>query len=122
MVLAMRLASTSASARQARPPTNRRGGLVALEDRRQLGHERGVDGGRRGRLRTTGAGSPPSDQLTSAGRIRVATWPGGPTAAATASAASVATALVLSEKRIQLDTLRATVSMSLSSWASYCLW
>src|SRR5690606_33052743 len=71
---------------------------------------------------TTAAGSAPSVQDTSAGRISVATCPGGPMAAATASAASLGRAAVLAEVRIQLDTLRATVSMSLSSWASYCLW
>ncbi|MFN8017429.1 MAG: hypothetical protein U0P45_04825 [Acidimicrobiales bacterium] len=47
---------------------------------------------------------------------------GGPEATATASAASAATSSTEAEVRIQLDTLRATVSMSDSSWASYCLW
>ena len=43
-------------------------------------------------------------------------------ATATASAASMGSAPVLDDVRIHVDTLRATVSMSLSSWASYCLW
>ncbi len=66
----------------------------------------------------TTAGSPPSDQETSAGRMRVATWPGGPVAAVTASAASAPTSAVLAEVRTQPETLRATVSMSDCSWAS----
>ena len=52
----------------------------------------------------------------------MATCPGGPVAAATASAASLPTSEVASDRRIQAETLRATVSMSDSSWASYCLW
>jgi hypothetical protein len=43
-------------------------------------------------------------------------------AAATASAASRPTSAGLVDDRIHGDTLRATVSMSDSSWASYCLW
>ena len=42
--------------------------------------------------------------------------------AATASAASWATASGVAEVRSHPDTLRATVSMSESSGASYCLW
>ena len=68
------------------------------------------------------ASTPPGDQLTSAGSTRVATAPGGPDATATASAASAPTSPGLCENRTQGETLRATVSMSDSSWASYCLW
>ena len=52
----------------------------------------------------------------------MATWPGGPCAAAIASAASDASASVLCEVRTQLETLRATVSMSDWSCASYWRW
>jgi hypothetical protein len=61
---------------------------------------------------------PPSDHETSAGRIRVATDPGGPTAAATAAAASAPRPAVVSDVRTKVETLRATVSMSDWSWAS----
>jgi len=71
---------------------------------------------------TGAAGVPPSLQLTSAGRMRVAICAGGPEATATASAASAATSSTEAEVRSHVDTLRATVSMSDSSWASYCLW
>ena len=46
-----------------------------------------------------GAGSAPSDHETSAGRISVATWPGGPIAAAMASTASVGSCSVLCDVR-----------------------
>jgi len=64
------------------------------------------------------ATTPPGSQQTSAGRISVATCPGGPCAAATASAASAPACSGRCEVRIQLETLRATVSMSLWSCAS----
>ena len=54
--------------------------------------------------------------------MSVATWPGGPNAAATVSAASLPTSSVFADQRMKRDTLRATVSMSDSSCASYCLW
>ena len=69
-----------------------------------------------------GAGEAPSFHDTSAGKISVATWPGGPTAAATASAASRPTAAVVPVVLTQLETFRATVSMSDCSWASYWTW
>ena len=52
----------------------------------------------------------------------MATWPGGPTAAAIASAASRLSCSVLWEVRTHCDTLRATVSMSDCSCASYFVW
>ena len=72
MVLAMRLASTSASARHARPPTNSAAGSspVRISAREAIWPSSGAvpaDGG------TAGAGSAPSDQLTSAGSTSVAT-------------------------------------------------
>ena len=69
-----------------------------------------------------GAGSPPSDQETSAGRIRVEIRPGGRIAAATPSAASAATSAQREERRTQPDTVPARASMSDSSGASYRLW
>ena len=52
----------------------------------------------------------------------MATAPGGTEAAATASAAAVATSAVRCGTWIHDDTFRATVSMSDVSWASYCRW
>ena len=70
-----------------------------------------------------GQGTPPSPHDTSAGNISVATWPGRPRAAVMASAASWHSAAVLCDVRTKPgDTLRATVSMSLCSCASYCVW
>ena len=65
-----------------------------------------------------GAGSAPSFHDTSAGSTRVAIWPGGPLATATASAASAPASPDDPDDLIQVDTLRATVSMSDWSWAS----
>jgi hypothetical protein len=71
-----------------------------------------------------GRAQPPSPQDTSAGRIRVATWPGRPRAAATGLGGIAGTDRPwLCEVRTKPgDTLRATVSMSLCSCASYCVW
>ena len=69
-----------------------------------------------------GAGPEAVSQEASAGRIRVATWPGGVMAAATASAAAGATSSGPMGRLIQPDTLLARASMSDSSGASYCLW
>src|SRR5690625_3697214 len=63
---------------------------------------------------------PPSPHDTSAGRISVATWPGGPWAAAMASTASCESSAVVVEVRTKSgETLRAMVSMSDCNWASY---
>ena len=64
----------------------------------------------------------PSPHETSAGRIRVAIWAGGPTATDRASTASAASRSVAGQVRTQVETFRATVSMSDWSWASYCVW
>ena len=69
-----------------------------------------------------GAGLAPSDQDTSAGRISVATRPGGVIAAATASAASAPTSAARAGRRTQPDTAPASASMSDSSGASKRLW
>ncbi len=65
------------------------------------------------------AGPSASFQAVSAGRIRVATWPGGAMAAAMASAVSPATAAALGEVRTQWDTGPAIPSISAVSGASY---
>ena len=65
---------------------------------------------------------PRSDHDTSAGRIKVATEPGGPTAADSAASASSLRSAVDSDVRTNDDTLRATVSMSDWSCASYRRW
>jgi hypothetical protein len=54
--------------------------------------------------------------------MRVATCPGGPDAAATASAVACVSSAVASGRRIHVDTLRAAVWMSDVSGASYCKW
>ena len=68
------------------------------------------------------AGAAPSLHDTSAGRISVATWRGGPYAAAIASAASRLSSAVDWEVRTQVEKFRATVSMSDWSCASYWVW
>ena len=114
-------AATSAGSRNARPPSR-----SALDPRPRStlaisstisAFATGAAGGAGG-----GAGCAPSPHDTSAGRISVATWPGGPLAAAIASAASRATSSVLFDVRTHFEKLRATVSMSDCSCASYCVW
>ncbi len=70
------------------------------------------------RALSAGAGSPPSDHDTSAGRMRVAIPPGGAIAAATASAASAATSALRADRRDHTDIHPARASMSDSSGAS----
>ena len=110
--------------RHARPPRNSAAGSPPCAGpRRARATSVGVDGDRRGGLARRGAGSPPSDQHTSAGRISVATCPGGPIAAATASAASAADRLRCC--RTSGSTSRRCAPPSRcrdSSCASYCLW
>ena len=71
----------------------------------------------------TGATGPgAADQQTSAGSTSVATWPGGPDAAATAAAASSATVAASVLEWIQVETPEAIAAMSLCSGASYLAW
>ncbi len=121
VALTTRLAASRPSARSACPPRRKPQGSP---ERRALATTSTVSAstGEGGRGGMGSATWPPADQLTSAGRIRVATWPGGPEATATASAASRPMSAGFCDHRTHGDTLRATVSMSLSSWASYCLW
>ena len=63
--------------------------------------------------------SAPSSQVTSAGRIKVATCPGGPMAAATAAATSSPTVAGSVEEWTQPDTPLAIAAMSDCSGASY---
>ena len=118
---AMRAAATRPGSRSARPPSRSadwprpRSASAASETAFSEAAGAGAAAG-------TAAGSAPSDHETSAGRISVATSPGGPWAAAIASAASEARAAVLCDVRTQRDTLRATVSMSDCSCASYWVW
>jgi hypothetical protein len=63
---------------------------------------------------------PVSDHAASAGRIRVAIWPGAVRAAVIAAAASLATASALGVVRTQCDIGRARPSMSAVRGAS-CL-
>ena len=84
-----------------------------------------------GRCDRAGRAAPPagrpaaadaSDHDTSAGRIRVATAPGGPAAAATASTASAPTSRSKRRCGTTTETVRATVSMSDWSGASKRRW
>ena len=75
--------------------------------------------GRRLRDRGGATVSAPSSQVTSAGRISVATCPGGPMAAATAAAASSPTVAGSVEEWTQPDTPLAIAAMSDCSGASY---
>ena len=78
--------------------------------------------GARGGTGSAVAGSAPGDQDTSAGRMTVATWPGGDIAAAAASATSAAASALRAHRRTQPDTVPASASMSDSSGASNRLW
>jgi len=64
----------------------------------------------------------PSPHDTSAGRISVATDPGGAVAAAIASAVARHRSAVVCGRPMNPDTLRATVSMSDASGASKRAW
>ena len=59
-----------------------------------------------------GATPEPSFQAVSAGRIKVATWPGAASAAAIAAAPSAATDFASGEVRTQDETVLAAPSMS----------
>ena len=120
MAAAIRLAASSPGRRSAAPPSRitQPPAAVAWAASSITGPGT-TDGGRDG---TGGAGPAPSDHDTSAGRISVATPPGGPRAAATPSAASAATSALRAVRRTQRDTVRASESMSDSSGASNRLW
>ena len=76
----------------------------------------------RARSASAAAGVAPSLHDTSAGRISVATWPGGAVASNTASAVTRHRSAVCSGRPIHGDTLRAAVSMSDASGASKRAW
>ena len=104
------------------PADEQRRRLVALEDRGQLGDERRR---RRRPARSARRPAPGRRRRTSSRRPAGSAWPparAGRSRPRPRRRRRRRRALVLSEERIQLDTLRATVSMSVSSWASYCLW
>jgi hypothetical protein len=118
---AMRAAARSDGSRSARPPSS-----IAVDFLEPSAFATASTVSTEATGGAGGAGGPaglaPSAHDTSAGKIRVATWPGGPIEAATASTASAASSWVLRDVRTQLDTFRATVSMSDWSWASYLVW
>jgi hypothetical protein len=118
---AMPDAWASSSARHARPPTKTQAGSPDFNASAISAIAASAGGSACAGARSR-PGTPPFDHDTSAGSTSVATWPGGPLATATASAASAPTSSALADHRMNVDTLRATVSMSDSSWASYCLW
>ena len=115
---AMRPSTISASARRARPPSRKAflpGPCSAWATAATTASSAAGGAG----LGGTACGTPPSPQETSAGRMSVATLPGGPMHWVMASAASRPSAAVLWDVRTQGDTLRATVSMSDCNCASY---
>src|SRR5262249_5845456 len=115
-------ATTPRSVATARPPTKRAAGSPDVSTLATSVTELSATSSTVPPVTTAASGSAPSVQQTSAGRMSVATWPGGATAAATASAASWATADGSVLVRIQVETLRATLSMSDWSGASYWAW
>ena len=118
MATATRLAACRASARTAVPPTN---SAERSPERRALATSSTVSAGTtEGRPRGRGGQGPvvDSDHDESAGSTRVATQPGGPSAAATASAASPATSSARAEERYQPETAPAMDAMSDCSGAS----
>ena len=68
----------------------------------------------------TGIGPEPSFHAVSAGRMRLAIWPGGVRAAAIAAAPSLAIAIASGEVLTQCEEGRASPSMSEVNGASYC--
>lgn len=105
----MRLAARSPSARRAEPPQST---TTFSPDVSASATSRAGVG------EIDGAGVAPSPHEASAGRMSVATSPGGEDAAATASAAARATPDGDSGRCTQVETLRATVAMSDCSGAS----
>ena len=100
------------------PPAEKdHGRLARAQDARGLG-----DGFRRDLLRRFdgrhGRDARASFHAVSAGRIKVATWPGAASDAAIAAAPSAATDLASGEVRTQDDTVLAAASMSEVSGAS----
>ena len=105
-------ASSSPSARTARPVTQDQGRLARAQHARRLGDRLAR---RRGGCLPPAAPAPgrsPSFHAVSAGRIRVAIWPGGVRAAAIAAAPSAAIDIASGEVLTQCDDGRASPSMS----------
>jgi hypothetical protein len=120
-VAAPRPAAISPGSRSTLPPTNNAAGSP-LRSTSAMAATVSVDTAWRGADGRGATGSPASSHETSAGRMSVATWPGARIAAAMASAASALISAGSADVRTQPDGLRATVSMSESSGASYCRW
>ncbi len=118
MLAATRLAASSPSARNARPPSSN---AVRSPERSALATSSIVSAGTTVARRKGRGGHGPvevSDHEASAGRTRVATHPGGPIEAATASAPSPATSSDRALERYQPDTALAIDAMSDWSGAS----
>ena len=111
-----------ASSRPSRAAPARRAGSASARPsaarRAACGDRLGRRPARLRRRRHRRAGPSASFHAVSAGRIRVAIWPGGVSAAAIAAAPSAATCLASGEVRTQPETGAATVSMSEVSGAS----
>src|SRR5215208_7172936 len=107
----MRPASIRPGSRRASPPINKSAGSP---ERKARAASDIAPGATDARPSTGGSGAGPSAsfQEASAGRIKVATRPGGVIAAATAAAPSRATERELAEVRTQSEKGHATPSMS----------
>ena len=112
-------ARSSPSARTARPVTRMR---VGSPERSTLAASRTASGDGAAAFAGGGteAGPEPSFHAVSAGRIRVAIWPGGRRAASIASAPSAAIPIAFGDVLTQCDDGRASPSMSEVKGASYC--
>ncbi len=119
VAVAMRPASASPRSRTARPVSI---SIAGSPERSACAQRSIVAASTAARAGTAGIGATPSasPHAVSAGRIRVATWPGAVRAATMAAAPSAATARELGEVRTQPETGRAMPSMSEVSGAS-CL-
>ncbi len=112
-------ASSSPSARTARPVRRIRVGSPERNTRAaswtaSRDGAAGITGG------GTATGPEPSFHAVSAGRIRLAIWPGGVRAAAIAAAPSLAIDIASGEVLTQCELGRASPSMSEVNGASYC--
>ena len=118
-----RAAARSVGSRHAVPPTSKAAGSPERSAVRDRATDIVVDG-RAAIAVVLGAGRLAAVAPRDVGRQDRASRPvrAGRTRPRRASAASLPTSPVLADQRMKLDTLRATVSMSDSSCASYCLW
>ena len=121
----MRLARDEPALAQRGAAEQQRGRLARAQRLARRPRRRSLGDGRAPAARGCGAATDAAlePRRRRPGRISVATWPGGPVRGGDGVGRVGADVVGASPSvRIQPDTLRATVSMSDSSGASYCLW